>query len=1041
MTIKITNNQIYGIMKKTFTFLFLILSCYWTFAQTISIDVSGKVTDESGLPLAGVNILEKGTSNGTLTDFDGNYTIAVSQGSILVFSYVGMKTIEVVGDQATVDVIMQEDAAKLDEVVVIGYGTATRKDITGSVASIKIEDSPIALQPTTNVLQTLQGTVPGVSIGAVASAGGTPGLLIRGQNSISGGNGPLIVLDGVIFDGGLNEVPSDDIASIDVLKDASSAAIYGSRAANGVILITTKRGKTGKPTINLNHYVGVQEWSRIPDMMLGEEFLDWRTYNLSLTGQQDLSIQNILDPKEYQAYQNGQQLEWFDEISQYAPIQNYQLSVSGSNDKTNYYLSGSFLDQKGVLANDSFKKPSVTAKLETKIDDWLKVGANIYYNSMDFTGISPDIYIATYYTPYSNKWLDGREGEVLDRFPTNNFLYNPFWGNPNSGGSGMYDDDMDKQWGIRGTGYVEVDIPKIEGLTFRFDYTGRRNVSRLARFAHEFKFVDPDVPDQLNDPSRFLGNAGGFLRTNTSQGWVMNNLLTYKKTFGDHRVDAVLGYTRDYTRQETVQFSGADFGSAGSTVLGFYGLELANPEKKSGVSNYTDFSNVGYLARLNYSYKGRYHLTGSYRRDGYSAFAPGFKFGNFSGASIAWTASEESFIKDNIPSIDFLKFRMSYGENGNQAISPYSTLANVGGGSTVFGSQTFNTSFPSSLANKSLTWETTKSFNFGVNFSLFNNRLSGDIDIYKSETTDQLQNLQLPVFTGFGSVITNIGQVDNKGVEVSLNTINIKNSNFEWKTGIVFSLNRNKLVSLTGLDADGDGVEDDDIGNRWFIGKSLGAIYDYTVDGIVQTEDTDYINTFGVSPGDLKIRDIDGFDDDGNLTGQPDGQINGADRSVIGYSVPNYRANISNTLTYNNFQLYFDINIIAGGGKDNYYLAGNRTAFLPIVPTVGRWIAGREYWRPDRQSNVVPRPNYGNPFGYGFWQDRAFARLQNITLSYNFNSKLKDYLGVKDLKIFVTGKNLFTETDWVGLDPENAGQVGGSSPVLKTFTAGLNLSF
>ncbi|GGW50543.1 SusC/RagA family TonB-linked outer membrane protein [Arenibacter certesii] len=1029
-------------MKKMY---FLLLGmCFGAFsflsAQTLT--VSGTVTDANSVPIFGVNILEKNTNNGVVSDFDGNYTIIVNDpNGSLVFSYLGMKTVELkLEGRNQLNLIMEEDAANLEEVVVIGYGTSTRRDLTGSITSVSVENTPIALQPTTNVLQMLQGTTPGVNIGAISSAGGSPDLLIRGQNSINASNAPLIVLDGVIFDGSLNTIPNDDIATIDVLKDASSSAIYGSRAANGVIIITTKKGRSDKPTISFNHYTGVQDWTRVPEMKKGGEFIRWRRDNLELQGTEDLTLPQILSPKEYKAYNEGHQLNWFDEVTQFAPIQNYQMSVSGRTDKTNYYISGGLLNQHGVLDNDNYEKFNLTAKLDNDITNWLSIGLNMYYDSSDYSGASPQMSIATWYTPYSYKYIEGYD-DVLDRYPTNSFLYNPYWGQPQFGEAGYYDDDLDKRWGIRGSGFLDIDIPFIKGLSYRLDYTQSRRVNDQGFFHHEFGEVNTDNPEEIENPDRFLNKAYGYKRTDTGNSWVLNNLLKYNNTFGDHRIDVLLGYTRDKTINEMVEFSGSDFSDAGTSVLGFYGLDLADPTKKGGKTSISEFSNVGYLSRINYSFNNKYHLTATYRRDGYSAFAEGSKFGGFPGVSVAWTVSEEGFMRNTLPKFEYLKLRASYGKNGNQGIGPYQTLANVGGGQTVFGDQTFNYSYPSSLANKSLSWETTTALNLGANFSFLDGRISGDIDLYKSETTDLLLNRNLPIITGYNSVRTNLGRVDNKGIEVTLNTINIKTPEFQWGTGVVFSLNRNKIASITGLDADGDGFEDDDIGNRWFIGKSLGAVYDYTVDGIVQTEDTEYINTYGFQPGDLKIRDINGEDEEGNLTGQPDGQITAADRSIIGYTAPNFRANMSNTLTYKNFQFYFDLNFVAGGGKDNYYLAQNRTAFQGTVPTVGNWLAGREYWMPDNQSNKVPRPNYGNPFGYGFWQSREFLRLQNVSLAYNFDNRVKDLLGVNELKLYVSGKNLFTKTNWVGLDPENAGTIGSSNPVMRTFTLGVNLSF
>lgn len=1023
-------------MKKNLFILFaFLLAGVSLMAQPIS--VKGKVTDQEGLPIPGVSVLKKGTTDGTITNLEGIYQILVSANETLVFSFIGMKTQEVtVGTDAEINVVLKNDVIGLDEVVAIGYGTASKKDLTGSVASVKMENSPIAALPTINVMQALQGKAPGVNIGATTSAGESPGINIRGQNSISASNYPLIVLDGVIFDGNLSEISSDDIATFNILKDASSAAIYGSRAANGVILITTKRGKSEKPVINLNTYVGFNDWTRMPDMMEGEEFIEWRRYIYSIYGQEDLSLEAILEPKELKAYNEGHQTNWLEEIQQKGIVQNYQMSVSGASDKANYYISGSYMDQQGVLDGDNFTRFSLTSKLDGKITSWLSYGFNGYYNQRDYSGESPDIYIATWYTPYSYKWHD-EENHILDKYPTSSLLYNPY--------TNYYNSSMDKRWGVRGTGYIKADIPFVKGLSYKLSLTGNQRVVQRGYFAHEMSYVNTDKPEEVANPSVHLNKTNGWKEDGIYRTWVADNLLTYKKTFGsDHSVDALVGYTRDYYMYDNVRFSASDFQDAGTTVLGFNGLKLGNSEKRGGKTDVVEYSNVGYIARLNYAYKGKYLLTGTFRRDGYSAFAKDHKFGNFPGASVAWVASEEGFMQGLKPLVNYLKLRFSYGKNGNQAINPYLTKANVNVGTTYLDDGPFLYSYPASLVNEKLTWETTTAFNVGIDFSILNERLSGDINFYKSQTTDQLMKRKLPVISGYSEVWTNIGQVDNKGLEISLNSVNIQSGGFKWESGVNFWLNRNKLVSIYGEDLDGDGVEDDDIGNRWFIGESLGAIYDYTIDGVVQTEDTEYLETYGGEPGDLKYVDINTYDEETGeiIEGVPDGKITSADRSIIGYRNPKFRANISNTITYKNLQLYFDFNLAIGGGKKNYYMKENKRAFEPFFPWISPWLSGREYWTPEKQSNIVPRPNYQNSRGYGYYQSRSFCRLQNVTLSYNLPKSMVDKVGLRGLKVFASGKNLGVITDWIGLDPESGSAFGGNDkPVTRTISFGANVSF
>jgi TonB-linked SusC/RagA family outer membrane protein len=1011
------------------------------------ITISGRVVDETGEGIIGATV-KSSAGGGVVTDAKGNYTLTTEGNATLTVSFLGYVSQEIkVNNRTRINVTLMPSANQLNDVVVVGYGTQKRKDVTGAVTTIRLEDSPKSSVPFVNALEAIQGT-SGINVGPSTSAGATPNIVVRGQNSINANGSPLIVLDGVIFNGNLNDINMNDIASYDILKDASSAAIYGSRSANGVVLITTKRGKTDKPTINFSTYYGIQNWTRVPEMRKGEDFLQWRRDNLSIRGTDITDITKVLSPPELKAYNEGHELDWLDEVTQFAPIQNYQVSVSGKTDKLNYYFSGGLLDQKGVLYNDTFKKPNFTVKLENTITDWLSYGVNGYYSSLNYSGYSPNLYMATYMSPYSYKYVDGTNDQLLQRYPAGNTsLYNPLWGNNTELTRGIYDDNLERSYNLQGTGFLNVKIPFVQGLNFRFDVTGRRSTSELANFHHEGGEVNTLVPAQIANPAQFLSRTSGFKENAISANWLINNLLSYTRSFGKHNIDALAGYTRDNYRVETVRLNGVDFLSAGTTTLGYNGLELATT--KTGYTRYTGYANVGYIGRLNYNYAQKYYATLNVRRDGYSAFAEGYKFGWFPGGSVAWALSEENFM-ESVKFVNYLKIRSSYGRTGNQGIAPYATQAFVDQGFTVFGSTSTAYMNPSSLANLTLTWEKTTALNFGIDFSLFSNRVSGNIDVYKSNTTDQLLVQSLPIFTGYNSVNANLGEVQNRGIEISVNTVNIKSgSGFRWESGFSFWMNRNKLVHLKGIDKDGDGIEDDEIDNRLFIGKSLGANYDFTVDGIVQSTDIEYMNKYKTVtgtqiffPGDLKFKDINN-----------DGFINNDDRSIIGYGKENFNFNISNTLSYKNFQLFFAINSIVGGGKNNFFSSTNLRGLNPgqTLPTQANWL-NEEYWMPGRESNKNPRPNYSNPNAYGFYQSRTFARLQNASLSYNFPKQITEKLKVNDLKVFVSGTNLITLTGWTGLDPANGAQIGGnggssvssvntSNPLMRTLSFGLNVGF
>jgi len=1025
------------------------------------ITITGKVTDSKGETLIGVSV-RSSAGPAAITDAKGVYTLRTEDNATLTFSYIGYAPQEVkVSGRAVINIVLSENASQLNDVVVVGYGTQKRKDVTGAVTTIRLEDSPKSSVPYVNALEALQGT-SGINVGPSTSAGANPNIVVRGQNSVNANTSPLIVLDGVIYNGNLNEINMNDIATYDILKDASSAAIYGSKSANGVVLITTKRGRTDAPTINFSTYYGIQNATRIPEMRSGEDFLQWRKDNMSIRGQDITDITKVLTPLELKAYNEGHNMDWIDEVIQYAPIQNYQVSISGKTDKMNYYFSGGYLDQKGIMYNDEFKKPNFTLKLENNITDWLSYGATGYYSSTDYSGVSPNMYMATYMSPFSYKYVDGTNNQLLQRYPAGNTsLFNPFWGNGTVTTQGYYDDNLERSNSIRGTGFLNAKLPFIKGLNFRFDVTGNRANAKLASFHHEGAEVNTLVPAEIANPLQFLSKANGSMSTTSSSNWLINNLLSYTHSFGKHNIDALAGYTRDYTRIESLAVSGSDFAAFGTTSLGYNGLYKATTQtilngattslinEPSNAGGYSKYQNVGYIGRLNYNYAQKYYATLNIRRDGYSAFSEGNKFGWFPGGSVAWALSEENFMK-SLTFINYLKVRASYGKTGNQGISPYATQALIGSGYTVFGSTSTAYSTPSSIANNTLTWEKTAALNFGLDFSLFDNRLSGNIDVYKSKTTDQLLTRYIPIFTGFQNVNANIGEVQNKGIEITFNSVNLKtDGGFRWESGYSFWLNRNKLVHLYGLDVNKDGKEDDDVDNSLFIGKSLGAIYDYTVDGVVQSSDTEYMNKYKTAtgtnifvPGDLKIRDLNG-----------DGVIDPKDRSVIGYGKENYNMNLSNTFTYKNFQLFFSINAIVGGGKDNFFMSTNIRGLDPgaVLPTVANWL-NEEYWMPGRESTTTVRPNYANTFSYGFYQSRTFARLQNASLSYTFPKKVTEKLKINNLKVFVSGTNLFTITGWTGLDPANGAQIGGnggssntsvntSLPLMRTVSFGLNLGF
>lgn len=991
--------------------------------------VTGTIVDSSGMPIIGANILVKGTNSGTITDMNGNFSLEVDKNATLVVSYIGFADQEIkVGNQTSLSIVLKEDVAALDEVIVIGYGTTKRKDFTGSVSSVKLEDSPIALSPNLNALESLKGNVSGLDIGATNSAGGQPSMQMRGQKSISGSNDPLIVVDGVIFMGSINDINPNDIASFDVLKDATSAAAYGSRSANGVIIITTKKGKVGKPTITFNATGSMQTWQRRPEIMNGEQWLE------SVMARNNSTDLTWLQPQELANMEAGRETDWLDVATRTGWVQDYQVSVSGAGEKMNYYLSAAYSDNKGVVVGDDYNRITALAKISTDITSWLQIGIDAAFTKSDYSGAGANLQMATRVSPYGVLYRD-EEQKLLERYPQTQSMINPLWDTDKS-----IRDNRDIRNNFRANAYAVVKFPWIEGLSYRFNYAGNLSKNESGNFYYEGYYIKEGSYD---DESRYspsalqnlLANANGSINNNTTDSWVVDNILNYKNTFGKHTIDLTAVATRDRRHYKEIVTTGSDFSANGNTTLGLNGLHKATVQKVN--LNYNLRTNIGYLGRASYSFNDRYFFTGSYRRDGASVFGLNQKWGDFFAFGAAWRITQEKFMKPTASFLNDLKLKLSWGKNGNQGLDPYGTLSTVNNGSSGGTRYEFGDSkilyglTQATLGNADLGWETTESWNTGFESVWLNNRLFVDLDVYFSKTTDQIFTRDIPVMTGFKQIKSSMGQVNNRGIELSVRSVNIDTQDWHWTTGVTFWLNRNKLVHLYGEDLDGDGREDDDISNSRFIGKPLGAIYGYQQDGIVQETDIEYMEANAATPGAPKYKDLDG-----------DGIITSDDRTILGYSTPNFKLNMSNTITYKNWDLYFMLTGTFGGG--GYYLKSNKMAYLTngsgLFNSNGIYIP---WWTPENKSNVYPSATFSDDGGrFLGLQNRAFVRLQDLTLSYTFREPWVKKMNIQNLKVFFTAKNLFTITNWEGGDPEVGVTVGENTyPVLTSFSLGANVSF
>jgi len=992
--------------------------------------VSGKVTDSSGTPLPGVSVVVKGTTNGIITDADGNYTLTkVPLDATLVFSFVGMKSQEIlVENQTSINIIMKEDTQAVDEIIVIGYGTTKRKDFTGSASSVKLENSPVALATNMNALETLKGNVSGLDIGYTNTAGGTPSMQIRGQNSISGSNDPLVVVDGTIFLGDINDINPNDIASVDVLKDATSAAAYGSRSANGVIMITTKKGKKGKPVIHFNITGSGQTWHLKPKLMNGEQWLDAVA---TANGYPDYSF---LTSQEELNHQAGKEVHWLDEISRIGLIQDYQAAISGAGEKMNYYLSTAYTDNQGVIKGDDFDRISVLGKISTDITSWLQIGLDAAYTRLDYSGVSANIIAATILSPYG---MMHRPNGLLEATPDGTRGHgNPLWGIDDKSKR----ENIDYQDNLRANAYALVKLPWVPGLSYRFNYAGNLNYRKAGDFTHESDYVpngdyDDDSRYSAETQNSYLSSANGNITNERTKSYVVDNILNYNQNFGKHTIDLTAVATRDCKKYEYQNLSGSDFAANGNTTLGLNGLHYASTQKIS-LDNWK-LTNAGYFGRASYSFDNKYYLTASYRRDGASVFGANKKWGNFGAIGAAWRITNESFMKKP-EFLNDLKLKLSWGKNGNQGLSQYSTLSKVSNGQSGGIYYTFDNSGKpsygidqSSIGNSDLGWETTRAWNTGFESVWLNNRLFVDADIYFSKTDNQIFLRTIPVMIGFSSMYSSMGEVRNKGFEATVRNINIQNKEWKWSTGLTFWLNRNKLIHLYGEDLDGDGKEDDDIGNGLFIGESIHSIYGYKQDGIVQTSDTKYMESNGVSAGTPKYADKTG-----------EGVIDADDRSILGSTDPNFKLNLSNTVQYRDFELYVMIAGVFGGNgyfqksnKNAYITCGDRSQFA----SNGLYIP---YWTESNPSNKYPAATFtGDSYFLGL-QSRGYMRLQDITLSYTFNQPWVKNTGINKFRLFITGKNLATITNWKGGDPESGSTaLDGTYPIMTSISLGLNISF
>lgn len=985
--------------------------------------ISGTVVDESGLPVIGAAVIQQGSAtNGTVTDENGLFQIRVPAGTGLEVSCIGYTTRTATATPG-MNIVLDEDSELLAGTVVIAYGTVKRTNLTGSVATYNVADSPLSNVPHTNAAEMLRGLATGVSISQSGVAGDRPSIQIRGQKSVSGSSDPLIVLDGVIYKGSIDDIDPTSIESMSVMKDATSLASYGSQAANGVIMITSKKGSRGKASINFRSSVSLVQQNYKPEIRNGEQYLELINARLG-NSSNDISW---LSPLEIANYNKGISYDWTDFTTRLGVQQNYAINLSGATEDVNYIVGAGYENNKNYIKNNDYIRRTVMSRVSTNVGRYITAGLNFNWAGTTNDGLRPST--SSLGSPYAEPYMpDGSLRHYMTGEYRDNFA-NPMWNT-----SDEVDNERRGNAATMGAS-LEVKIPWIKGLSYKItgNYTLRQSVNRT--FYHEGYYNS--YADETGDShsaaanDAYLNKANGSITNTKYTGWVLDNILTYNREFGKHYINATLVYTRDSDEVDGQTSTGTDFSLIGNTNLGFYGLNNAVTQKISEIS-YTLHTDVGYLARLNYSYADKYHFNASFRRDGSSVFGAKHKWGNFPAIGAAWTISDEDFFRNNVRFVDYLKLKLSWGKNGNQSLAPYNTLSKLimgrsGGTVVYFDDQPVYGEKLTTLGNQDLGWETTESWNGGWEADLFDRRVHWELDAYKSKTFDQIFNRTIPVMgSGITTQQATMGRVDNWGIESSIRVNILRSSDWKWDASLNFTLNRNKLVDLYG-----DGK--DDIANSLFIGKSLGAIYGYVWDGIVQSTDTAYMEANGVTPGDIKNKDIAGNDD-----GTPDGKITAADRQILGYDKEAFRASLSTTLSWKNWSLYLMFNGIFSGGEYGY--AQNNNAYLSYTGTAQyNSHLNHPFWTESNPSNTYARPwnlagtlNAVNHYG--------FVRLQDANLSYSLPSRLLKNVNIAGLTLYLSGTNLFfIAPDWKYSDPEVRNPF--SQQLRRTYTFGLNVRF
>ena len=988
-------------------FLFIMIGLFISlgaFAQQIT--VKGHVKDDTGEPVIGASVLESKTVNGTITDIDGNFVLTVPSNSVLTISFIGYATQEVtVNGKTSLTVVLKEDAKVLDEVVVVGYGTMKKSDLTGAVSSVgtkDIKDSPVA-----NIGQAMQGKVSGVQIIDAGKPGDNVTIKIRGLGTINNSD-PLVVIDGIPTDLGLSALNMADIERVDVLKDASATAIYGSRGANGVVMITSKRGAEGAGKVSVTANWAFQNATNVPDMLNAAQYAALNNDMLSA-----IDVDNSLNPLWAAPSALGKGTNWLDELLRTGIKQSYSVSYSGGTDKAHYYVSGGFLDQSGIVESVNYRRFNFQANSDAQVNKWLKFTTNLTF--------STDV-------KKSGDYNIGDAMKALPTLPVKN--EDGSWSGP----------EGNAEWygSIRNPiGPTQLVQNETKGYNFLANITGEitftKGLKLKSTFGYDAKFWFTDnfipaydwKPTPVEESSRYKSD-------NKSFTYLWDNYFVFDHTFArKHKIGLMAG--------SSAQWNEYDYLNAQKNLFMFDNIhEMDNGEKMYSLGGSSNgWSLLSLMARLNYSYEDRYLLTATVRRDGSSRFGKNNRWGTFPSVSLAWRMSQEEwFPKDNF-GVNDLKVRLGYGVTGNQEIGNYAFVATYNTGTYPFGTNNSTALVSSTLSNPNIHWEEVRQTNFGIDLGLFNSRINLSLDAYIKNTNDMLVKASIPITSGFEdttTTYTNAGKVRNKGVEMTLRTINLQGP-LSWETSVTATCNKNEILDLNSETP----MYINQIGNSYVTmlkaGYPINVFYGYVTDGIFQNQkEVDmHATQVGAAPGDIRFKDLNN-----------DGVINDEDRTVLGNPNPNWFFSMSNNLSYRGFELSVFLQGVAGNkiyNANNIDNEGMSAAYNQTTAVLNRWTGeGTSYSMPRA---VWGDPNQNSRVSNRFVENGSYLRLKNITLSYSFPKKWMQKIQIENARLSFSCENVATLTGYSGFDPEVDvnGIDQGRYPISRTFSMGLNFNF